>query len=485
MNEGHRACSPPRANMEAVSVPPPKDETFTESPGAQAPLAAPEAHLFAVLDCDRPSAGSTRHSLRAVSEVTIGRGPERAAAREGTRLALTSPSGWMSADHARLRRDGRGWLLEDAGSRNGTRVDGKPVVHLALADGDVFEAGHVLFLFREAVHAPPDASPDLDTRTARFPARGLGTTLPALSGEIDSLVRIAASMVPVLLRGDTGTGKEVTARAVHTLSGRRGPFVAVNCGAIPDALVESHLFGHTRGAFSGAVREEPGFVRSASGGTLFLDEIGDLPATSQSALLRVLQEGEVIPVGSTRAVPVDLRIVAATHQPLEALVARATFRTDLLARLDGFTFVLPALRERREDIGLLAGDLLAAIPEAAGVKLSPDAGRALVAYDWPQNVRELGHCLARACALARGEEVVDVKHLPPAVRAAIAGDARAPDAIDAPDASDDARLRAQIESLLRQHHGNVAEVARALGKARMQVHRWLKRFGIDPDWYRP
>jgi transcriptional regulator with AAA-type ATPase domain len=465
-------------------VPSPKDETFTESPGAMAPLAPPEAHLFVVLECDRPAAGSSRHSLRSVTRVTIGRGADRGAVREGDRLELTVPSGWMSGAHAHIRRDGHRWVLEDLGSRNGTRVHGRPVVHLALTDGDVVEAGHVIFVFREALHGPPGASLDLDTRTATFPARGLGTVLPALATEIDSLVRIASSPVPVLLRGDTGTGKEVTARAVHALSGRGGPFVAVNCGAIPAALVESHLFGHARGAFSGAVRDEPGFVRASSGGTLFLDEIGDLPPTSQSALLRVLQEGEVVPVGSTRPVPVDLRVVAATHQPLEALVARGAFRADLLARLDGFTFSLPPLRERREDVGLLVGDLLGATPEGARLKLSADVGRALVSHDWPQNVRELGHCLARACALARGEETLEVKHLPAAVRAALEADAS--EAGDSPGgASEDARLRAQIEGLLQRHEGNVAEVARALGKARMQVHRWLKRFAIDPDRYRP
>jgi DNA-binding NtrC family response regulator len=461
-------------------LPSPEDETFTESPAAPAPLAAPAAALVVVLECDRPLGGSSRHSLRGVAEVTLGRGPERRASRDGDRLSLTLPSGWLSTTHARLRREGERWHLEDLGSRNGTKVDGAPVVHAALRDGDVVEAGHVLLIFREALHAPPRSPADVDSAAAASPAAHLATMLPALAGEVEALEQIAASRVPVLLRGETGTGKEVVARAVHALSCRGGPFVAVNCGAIPAALLESQLFGHVRGAFSGAVRDEPGFVRASSGGTLFLDEIGDLPATSQSALLRVLQEGEIVPVGSTRPVPVDLRVVAATHQPLEALVARGAFRTDLLARLDGFTFTLPPLRERREDIGLLVAGLLAPAPDAERVRLSPEAGRALLRYSWPHNVRELGHCLARAWALARGEGTIDVRHLPPQVRDA--SPAAAPDA-DPQDA--DARLQAQIEALLKRHDGNVAEVARALGKARMQVHRWLKRFGIDPARYRP
>jgi transcriptional regulator with GAF, ATPase, and Fis domain len=285
-----------------------------------------------------------------------------------------------------------------------------------------------------------------------------------------------------MLRGETGTGKEVAARAVHALSKRAGPFVPVNCGAIPVALVESHLFGHTRGAFSGAVRDEPGFVRAAHGGTLFLDEIGDLPPASQAALLRVLQEGEVIPVGTTRAVPVDLRIVAATHQQLEALVARGAFRADLLARLDGFTFALPPLRERREDTGLLVADLLRATPDAERLQLSSEVGRALLQYEWPLNIRELGHCLARACALAKGEHRLELRHLPPQVRGALEPSPGADEPLGAE--GSDARLRVQLEGLLAQHEGNVAEVARALGKARMQVHRWCKRFEIDPERYR-
>jgi transcriptional regulator of acetoin/glycerol metabolism len=469
-------------------VHPPEDETFSESHAVATPLARPEPHLVLVLECDRPLSGSSRHCLRGVAEVTIGRGSERAASREGQRLALTLPSRWTSTTHARIRCDGDRWVLEDLGSRNGTRVNGKPVVHLALADGDLIEAGHTLLLFREALHAPPTAPLDFEMPgegASRQP--GLETLVPALAIEIEALVRIAASSLPVLLRGETGTGKEVVARAVHALSKRAGAFVAVNCGALPHALVESHLFGHVKGAFSGAIRDEPGFVRAASGGMLFLDEIGDLPAASQAALLRVLQESEVVPVGTTRPVRVDLRVVAATHQPLEALVARGTFRTDLLARLDGFTFALPPLRERREDLGLLVADLLRPPRGGAeGPKLSPEAGRALLQYSWPLNIRELRHCLQRASALAEGEEEIDVCHLPPPVQRA--GELDPDGAIasaEASDATSDVRLRTQLETLLAEHDGNVARVARAVGKARMQVHRWLKRFEIDPRRYRP
>jgi DNA-binding NtrC family response regulator len=464
---------------------PPRDETLNETPAEpKAQLLRPEAYLVVALESERPRSGSSRHCLRGIDDVTLGRGDERGARREGRRLEVSLPSPWMSGTHARIVRSPEGWRLEDAGSRNGTLVNGNAVAHVVLADGDLVEVGRTLLVFRESLHAPPGTPLDFDSRQAAPPAHGLATLLPALAEGIDALVRIARSAVPVLLRGETGTGKEVVARAVHALSERPGPFVAVNCGAIPAALIESQLFGHTKGAFSGAVRDEPGFVRAAGGGTLFLDEIGDLPSASQAAMLRVLQEGEVVPVGTTRPVHVDLRIVAATNQPLEALVARGSFRTDLLARLDGFTHTLPALRERREDVGLLVADLLADVAAATDdVTLGVDVARALVSYAWPLNVRELKQCLARACALGGETRAIEKAHLPPAVAAAL-GSRPATTEGDSTEPHDGPPVRAQLEALLAQHEGNVAEVARAMGKARMQVHRWMKRFAIDPDRFR-
>jgi len=462
----------------------PHDQTLTESPGGSRPLARPEPYLIVVLECDRPLAGSSRHSLRGIDEVVLGRGEDRRAVREGNRLRLELPSGWMSATHARIHREGAAFHLEDLGSRNGTRVGGESVAHVVLADGDLVELGHAVLLFREALHTPPGTPVDLDTRSGpAASAYGMQTIVPALVAEAEAIERIASSKVSVLLRGETGTGKEVVARAVHTLSGRTGEFVAVNCGAIPESLVESQLFGHAKGAFSGAVRESPGFVRASDGGTLFLDEVGDLPLPSQAALLRVLQEGEVVPVGMTRPAPVDLRVVAATHQPLEALAARGSFRKDLLARLDGYSFVLAPLRERREDIGIIVGDLLRDIaPESAAKRrLSPEVGRALVQYAWPLNIRELRHCLARAAALAKDGELLERNHLPAAIAETL--DA-ASSVTPGTEATHDVRLREQLDRLLVEHEGNVAEVARALGKARMQVHRWMKRFAIDPKRYR-
>ena len=286
------------------------------------------------------------------------------------------------------------------------------------------------------------------------------------------------------MRGETGTGKELLARGAHELSGRSGAFVAVNCGALPTGLVESQLFGHVKGAFSGAVRDEPGFFRAADGGTLFLDEIADLPSASQAALLRALQEREVMPVGATRPAKVDLRVVAATHQPLEAMIERGGFRRDLLARLAGFTLELPPLRARRMDLGLLVASLLRRLaPDRAdSVMLTPAAGQALFRHDWPLNTRELEQCLARALALA-GDEPIDLHHLPATVTAP-RGAAPAGPSPDARFSERDARLRLELLEELARHQGNLADVARAMGKARMQVHRWCRRFGIDPNLYR-
>jgi transcriptional regulator with PAS, ATPase and Fis domain len=286
-----------------------------------------------------------------------------------------------------------------------------------------------------------------------------------------ALAEVAPSTLPVLVRGETGTGKELAARAVHARSGRAGPFVAVNCGALPATLVESELFGARRGAYSGAVEERVGLVRAAEGGTLFLDEIGDLAAPSQAALLRVLEEREVLPLGAARPLRVDVRFVAATHRDLDALAQAGTFRADLLARLAGFTLALPPLRARREDLGLLARALLAreAPERAARATFSVEAARALFRHRWPANVRELGKCLHAAALLAR-DGAIGLAELPEALRVA-------PD--EAPLSDEDARRRAELAALVERHGGNVSAIARALGKDRKQVQRWLKRFKIE------
>jgi pSer/pThr/pTyr-binding forkhead associated (FHA) protein len=307
-----------------------KTERTASSERRRAPLVEP--FLFLVLESGRLTAGGLRLSLIDVDVVTIGRGDVRDVTK-GRERTLAVPDTRMSTVHARIvRRDG-GFHLEDAGSTNGSVCNGEAVTTVRLRDGDLVELGQTVFLFREIRNEEGLRSGDLDV-TGVTP--GLATLDPVLGPKLSRLARVASSGLYVMLLGETGTGKEVTARALHKLSQRPGPFVAVNCGAIPADLVESHLFGHVRGAFSGATRDEPGLVRSANYGTLLLDEIGDLPASSQAALLRVLQEGEVLPVGSTQAVKVDVRVISATHHPLDALVAEGRFRRDLYARLAGY-----------------------------------------------------------------------------------------------------------------------------------------------------
>jgi transcriptional regulator with GAF, ATPase, and Fis domain len=231
--------------------------------------------------------------------------------------------------------------------------------------------------------------------------------------------------------------------------------------------VESELFGHKRGAFSGALADHSGLFRAAAQGTMLLDEIGDLPLPAQAALLRVLQEGEVRPVGGTQSFKVDVRIVAATHRDLEALVARGAFREDLLARLAGFTLRLPPLRERKEDIGLLISALLRR-SDRPHITLSAEACEALLAYDWPRNIRELERALARAVLLATSG-VIEVEHL----------GIRADEATHPVEVS-----REGLMASLEKHAGNVTSVAKQFATSRSQVHRWLRRYGLDTKDYR-
>jgi DNA-binding NtrC family response regulator len=266
---------------------------------------------------------------------------------------------------------------------------------------------------------------------------------------------------------------------VHELSGRPGELIAINCGALPAAILEAELFGYRKGAFSNASEDRLGLVRAADRGTLFLDEIGDLPPSSQVALLRVLQESEVRPLGATRPVKVDLRVICATHRDLLAHVALGQFRSDLYARLAGHLFEIPPLRERREDLGLLTAALLRRIAPGHALRFEPDAVRALCRHDWPLNVRELEKCLASAVVLARGGPI-GLDH----VSAALV--ARVTPPLDAAAAAKQRRAdrRTELLTALQTHRGNVSAVARALGKPRSQVQRWLHDYKLDPAQYR-
>jgi DNA-binding NtrC family response regulator len=469
----------------------PVDQTLDEVAHASAGSSARAPILFIVLEADRPTARGARFSLIGVDTVTLGRGDgvvgKRVATRsgDGRSLDVRLPGPWLSTQHARVRAVGGDFLVEDAGSRNGTFVNGQRVTSHVLREGDVVEAGRVYFAVRGAPAEDGPIVRDEDASRSSQPF-GLRTLLPELEQSLSALARVARkSAVPVLFLGPTGSGKEVLAREVHAQSGRAGQFIPVNCGALPTSLVEGLLFGHVKGAFSGASRDEVGFVRSADGGTLFLDEIGDLPSTSQAALLRVLQEGEVIAIGATRAVKVDVRVVAATHRPLEVLSDSGGFRSDLLARLKGYSHRLPALRDRMADFGVVLADVLAHVAgeRAARLTFAPEAARALLAYGWPLNIRELYQAMASAVALAV-EDVIEPQHLPAELFASFAPPSP-PSTSPASAPSADQVLRDRIIALLHEHRGNVTAVARVLGKAPAQIHRWMHRFQIDPDTYRP
>jgi DNA-binding NtrC family response regulator len=308
------------------------------------------------------------------------------------------------------------------------------------------------------------------------------------------LEQAAALDITVLLGGETGTGKELAARAIHYHSARRArPFVPVNCGALPPDLVESELFGHVKGAFTGAAAAKAGLFEEAEGGTLFLDEVGELPLPAQVKLNRALQEKETRRVGGTDAVKVDVRVIAATHRELRAEVAAGRFREDLFYRLHVFPVRLPPLRERAEDVPVLAAHFLEKHARAFRREVDgfePEAIRALTSYAWPGNVRELENAVERAVAVARGARVAE-GDLPQEVRAAAASGAAIPgDALTAlpyRDAVEQARDRVSREylvALLREQRGNVTKAAERAGMERESLHRLLKKHGLRSDDFR-
>jgi transcriptional regulator of acetoin/glycerol metabolism len=464
-------------------------QTANDADGELAAEATPlTAQLFLVLEAGRPRAGGARHTLANTEEVVIGRGSTRAFSRETRgsgrdRLRLSLPSRTLSGVHARLCNHRGHFSLQDLGSTNGTFLNGVRVSDAVLRDRDVIEVGQTFFVFREGLPTPERAPADLEP--CADAELGSRTLLPEEADRWDRLLAIARSQIPVLLLGETGTGKELLARAIHRHSARQGALVAVNCGALSATLLESQLFGHGRGSFSGATRDEPGLVRAAHRGTLFLDEVGDMPAGAQVALLRVLQENEVLPVGAARPVSVDVRVVAATHRPVPKLVSTGAFRADLLARLHGHAHTLPALRQRREDLGLLLSDVLRQVdPQQRLQRLSPEVARCMLSSSWPLNVRQLTQAVTRALSLAEDGVVRARDWEPEALPLAWPGDEASADARPKLRSAEDEALRDRLLALLSAERGNVAQVARRMGKARMQVQRWMKRFDVDPAVYR-
>ncbi len=426
---------------------------------------------------------TARNEDETLSRATIGRNPELKvvfspdSALVGTRHPLTNDTLLIGRDvqgdgSTTLRiRDPRASRLHtriswdphtqcrrvgDANSFNGTFINGEPVETAIFEPGDLLRIGDTLLTYDE------------ENRMERVRARAR---------------RGAGSDLTILVLGETGTGKDVLARAIHEQSERTGAFVAVNCATLPKDLIAVELFGHTKGAFSGASGARRGLFATAQGGTLFLDEVAELPIELQATLLRAVQDGSIRPVGGDHEAQVDVRIVAATNVDLDEATAAGRFRQDLNARLAELVFRLPPLRERRQDI-------LALVAELAGeqvIDLSPDAAEALLLWSWPGNIRELKTVCRNYLALAESDDRLDleaVAEITPEMAAPLIARRDGGHTEESGDKDPPVIRREHLRVLLKKHKGNVSSVAKELDKTRAHVYRWMKRFGLTADPFR-
>jgi hypothetical protein len=369
----------------------------------------------------------------------------------------------VSSRHCSLVVTDGGVRLEDLGSTNGLHVAGARLDAALLGeDGASFVIGRTSVTLRHHVDGAPSSAPLVP---------GLvGSSLP-MRRVAEEIARHARSRQSVLLQGESGTGKDVVARALHTLSTRPGEYVPLNVGAMPDSLADAELFGHRRGAYTGAVASRAGAFESAHRGTLFLDEVAELSPSAQVKLLRVVEDGSVRPIGGSHAVSVDVRVVSATWAPLETRVGEGRFRVDLFHRLATVTITLPPLRRRKSDIPALCRVLLERLAVDVGEKrVTGPALARLVAYGWPGNVRELSAVLYRAAMLAPSGDILAAHVVLPEPETSEAGASRA--------------SAADAEALLAEHGGNVSRAAKAAGVPRSTFRSWLGRARVT-DQKRP
>jgi len=370
----------------------------------------------------------------------------------GVDLRVDDPT--VSARHCSVHASDDGVVVEDLGSRNGTFVGGARVRRAWLQGRDAsFVIGRTTVTLRESRRDEPQPS-------ARVP--GLVGNSLAIRRVADAVCRLAPLSAPTLISGESGTGKDVVARALHQLGARTGAYVPLNVGAIPEALADAELFGHCRGAFTGAVATRPGAFELAQHGTLFLDEVAELAQSLQVKLLRIVEDGQVRPVGASKVTRVQVRVVSATWADLDARVTEGRFRADLLHRLSTVVIRLPPLRQRKCDISCLAVELLGRHEAELGPKRLTSAALArLVDHSWPGNVRELGSVLYRA-AVASDAEAIDAVH----IELPKPGVARARAEPSAP---------VDPLALLEKHGGNVSSAARAARVPRSTFRSWLER----------
>ena len=425
-----------------------------------------------------PDAGKTLITEK--ERIRVGHA-RQAAGPEGVNNDLSLDDKKVSRHHFEICFTDNGYLLVDLQSTNGTFLDGKRIERAYLATGSQIVAGDSSVLF-----APLDeeivVSPDAEGFFAGMVGRSLKMR------QIFGLLKKVAPMdVSVIITGETGTGKELVARAVHEHSQRRkGPFVVLDCGAIPENLIESELFGHERGAFTGADRAREGAFERAQGGTIFLDEIGELGTEMQPRLLRVLENREVRRVGGSQVIDLDVRVVAATNRDLAQEVADGHFREDLYFRLSVINIALPPLRQRREDIPHLIQHTLSQ-PETVqrhGVKrVTPGAMALLTTHGWPGNVREFMNVMSHVLTFSEGPDI-DVQHLPP--RLTGGGVQKSPLAFnehlgfhEAKEQVLEAFEREYLGALLKRCEGNISRAARESGLHRKSIERLLKKYELD------
>jgi transcriptional regulator with PAS, ATPase and Fis domain len=396
------------------------------------------------------------------------------------------PGKETSRHHAEIHRKDPLHVVKDLDSRNGVFLDGVRIQEAPISADQVLRLGEWIGIVVNASPDVPEPEPAFDLLVTNL-AGG-----PVLRPILEQARLAASSSLPTVICGETGTGKEGVSRAMHAWSGRKGPFVAVNCATLVPTLAEAELFGYRKGAFTGADRPSSGHFRAAQGGTLLLDEVADLPETVQAKLLRALEQREILPIGESVPVPIDVRVLAATQTPLAQLVAERRFRADLCARLDGLTIRLPPLRERKLEIPYLFSYLLQIHSGGRPPEVEPRLVEQLCLYDWPFNVRELDLLVRRLLVLHGHEPVLRRSFLPEHIldrRAAAAktsGVSFATPSIGtmqpAPNTPESHRVRrerelAQLTEALRAHNGSVARAAVSVGISRQRAYRLMEAGG--------
>jgi transcriptional regulator with PAS, ATPase and Fis domain len=460
-----------------------RGETIKQAPGSRS-VSRKERELYVCLAHPYVAQGERSQSCCPVgSGIQVGRDPSHP-------RHLCIDEGTVSRVHFTIVPDDHGWVIADEGSSNGTLLNGQRVGRSRVYAQDVIRAGNAVMVLTSN---PPQELLWL----ARY---GLIASSHAMARAAEAAMSTVRDDRNVLILGETGTGKEMFARLIHQASERSGEFVAVNCAAIPEHLMESTLFGSVKGAFTGADEDRIGLFRQAHQGTLLLDEIGELTPALQVKLLRTLEERCVLPVGATKAIPFDVKILAATNQVEGLESGSSRFRQDLLARLEDVVIYLPPLRERREEIMLLLYNLLDRPPAAN--TFSPDFVEAVLLHTWPRNTRQLLKVVRQAMRVRRDEEGLSTADVPdglswssPPTGGALdpqipppSGSAGLPRAGAAPAGTDDNKPRRLgppprdlFEAIVRQHHFNVSAIARHLACDRKQVYRWLEHYGLERD----